>query len=190
MRYVQSNKTYSQCMFCSTKKGFLRMGKKENDALQCRTLKSKIVALVMCLVLGISGCMFLSACSTDSGSGSDSSSSSDSAAISDSSESTDAAAQDDAQKLSDGNFSVVKKAKAKKDAIGTLYISGTLKNDSDEDKDYLQISFNVLDKDGSVIGTAFDNINHLKAGATWKYKAMCLDADGYKKFEMAEITGW
>ena len=98
--------------------------------------------------------------------------------------------QDVAQKLSDGNFSVVKKAKAKKDVAGILHITGTLKNDSGEDKDYLQISFNILDKDGSVIGTAFDNINHLKAGATWKYKATCLDADGYKKFEMSEITGW
>ena len=98
--------------------------------------------------------------------------------------------QDAAQKLSDGEFSVVKKAKGKKDVIGTLYISGTLKNDSGEDKSYVQVSFNVFDKEGNLIGTGLDNINHLKAGATWKYKAMCLDADGYKKFEMAEITSW
>lgn len=138
--------------------------------------------------------MFLSACSTDSGSGSDSAATSESSesseASSDDVESTGAANWDEAQKLSDGNFSVVKEAKGKKDSIGTLYISGTLKNDSGEDKDYLEISFDVLDKDGSVIGTAMDNITRLKAGAKWKYKAMCIDADGYKKFEMAEITGW
>ncbi len=100
------------------------------------------------------------------------------------------AKQDIAQKLSDGEFSVVKKAKGKKEAMGALYISGTLKNETDEDKSYVQVSFNVLDKDGNLIGTAFANVNHLKAGGTWKYKAMCADADGYKKFEMSEITSY
>ena len=65
-----------------------------------------------------------------------------------------------------------------------------MRNDSGEDKSYLQISFDVYDKEGSVIGTATDTIKRLKAGAKWKYKALCVDGENYKTFEMAEITGW
>ena len=104
MRYVQLNKTCSLYVLFSAER-VKRMSKKENDALQCRTLKSKIVALVMCFVLGTCGCMFLSACSTDSGSGSDS------AATSESSESSEAAVQDDAQKSSSNSGNVNKKFK-------------------------------------------------------------------------------
>lgn len=98
--------------------------------------------------------------------------------------------QDAAEKLTDGDFSVVKKAKGKLDSVGTLYIKGTLKNNTGKDLSYVQVSFNILDKDGSQIGTALANINHLKAGGTWKYKALGLETDGYKKFEMAEISYW
>lgn len=69
------------------------------------------------------------------------------------------------------------------------YIEGIVKNNTDKDKGYVQISFNLYDADGNQLGTALDNINNLKAGGTWKFKAMGM-GDGIESYEFAEIVGF
>ena len=69
-------------------------------------------------------------------------------------------------------------------------LTGVLKNNSGRDYNYLQISFNMYDADGNLIDTAFDNINNLSDGGTWKFKAIGLSSDNAASWELEDITGW
>ena len=51
-------------------------------------------------------------------------------------------------------------------------IVGVVKNNTDKEYDYLQISFTLYDAQGNVIDTAFANVNNIKPGGTWKFEAM------------------
>lgn len=55
--------------------------------------------------------------------------------------------------------------------------TGILKNNTDTDKSYIQITFAVKDSDGNKLGSAMANINNLKAGDTWKFEAMSFSTD-------------
>ena len=73
------------------------------------------------------------------------------------------------------------------------YVTGVLKNNSDKDKSYLQITFPYTDADGNKLGTAIDNISELKAGETWKFKAIILETSDQEvkvDVENPEISGW
>ena len=67
-----------------------------------------------------------------------------------------------------------------------LYIEGTVTNNSGRDLSYVQILIPTYDADGNKVGSAMDNINNLKDGGTWKFKAMDLsggvnyDAENYE----------
>ena len=49
----------------------------------------------------------------------------------------------------------------------TYKISGTLTNNTDKEKSYIQIEYVLYDADGNQVGTALANTNHLKAGGLW-----------------------
>ena len=68
-------------------------------------------------------------------------------------------------------------------------IVGVVKNNTDKDYSYLQISFTLYDIDGNVVGTAFANVNNIKAGGTWRFEAMFFE-DNAATWELDEITGW
>ena len=68
-------------------------------------------------------------------------------------------------------------------------IVGVVKNNTDKDYDYLQISFTLYDADGNVVDTAFANVNNIKPGGTWKFEAMFFE-DNIASWELDEITGW
>ena len=53
-------------------------------------------------------------------------------------------------------------------------VSGILKNNTDRDKSYVQVKIPVYDADGNKLGDCLDNVNDLKAGQTWKFKASYL----------------
>ena len=67
-----------------------------------------------------------------------------------------------------------------------LYIESTVTNNSGRDLTYAQILIPTYDADGNKVGDAMDNINNLKDGETWKFKAMDLsggvdyDAENYE----------
>ena len=71
----------------------------------------------------------------------------------------------------------------------TNYITGILKNNTNKDYEYLQLSFTLYDADGNVVDTAFTNVNNLKAGGTWKFEAMFFE-ENVASWELDEITGW
>lgn len=68
-------------------------------------------------------------------------------------------------------------------------IVGVVKNNTNKDYDYLQISFTLYDEMGNVVDTAFANINNIKSGGTWKFEAMYFD-NTVTSWELDEITGW
>lgn len=81
------------------------------------------------------------------------------------------------------------------DMIGSIYVTGILKNNTDRDKGYVQIEIPIYDESGNKLGTAFDNINDLKAGGTWKFKAIFLDSlthegDVEIKTDEVDVSGY
>lgn len=70
---------------------------------------------------------------------------------------------------------------------GSGYIVGQVK--VYKDYNYAQISFNLYDDSGNRVGTAWDNVNNLKAGDVWSFRAMILD-DRAGKYAFAEFSGW
>jgi len=83
--------------------------------------------------------------------------------------------------------------KASKDEFGIgLYIEGNIKNNTNRKYTYVQVTFNLYDKDGLQLGTAMANINYLEPNGTWKYKAIGLisDASEVDSCKLVEITGF
>lgn len=76
------------------------------------------------------------------------------------------------------------------DTFGSQCIEGIIQNDTGKDYSYVQVTFRVYDENGNQLGTAMDNINYLKNGATWKYKATPLIFEDFVTYEFEEITGW
>ena len=72
-----------------------------------------------------------------------------------------------------------------------MYIEGKVKNNRNKEYSYVQISFTTYDAEGNIIGSCFDNVNHLDANGTWKFKAICVESpDKIDHYEINEITGW
>lgn len=71
----------------------------------------------------------------------------------------------------------------------TRYIVGTLKNNSQKETSYVQIVFNLYDKDGNVIGSAMTNINHIEKDGTWKFKAI-ITTQNFSSFKLKSISGF
>ena len=70
-------------------------------------------------------------------------------------------------------------------------ITGTLVNNTDEDKSYLQIEYNLYDADGAQIGTALANISNLKAGGTWKFEAASMEKpEDVANWERVDVSGF
>jgi RNA polymerase subunit RPABC4/transcription elongation factor Spt4 len=87
-------------------------------------------------------------------------------------------------------YEIVGDVTSETDSAAT-YIKGVIKNNSGKDVSYVQITYNLFDKDGNQIGTALDNINNLAKDGTWKFKAIGLDVDGeIDTFKLGEITGF
>lgn len=76
------------------------------------------------------------------------------------------------------------------DSIGTTYIEGEIKNNTDKIYSYVEVTFNLYDANGAQLGTAMDNINNLEPNATWKYKAIGLTTEEVATYKLVEISGW
>jgi hypothetical protein len=70
-------------------------------------------------------------------------------------------------------------------------ITGTVSNSADEAfTGLVTITFDVLDEDGSNIGSCVDSINTVDAGGKWKFDAMCAETVQDKsQVRFKEISG-
>lgn len=70
-------------------------------------------------------------------------------------------------------------------------ITGTLTNNTESEKSYIQITYNLYDADGAQVGTALANTNNLKAGGTWKFEAFgTAEPSQVASWERTEVTGF
>ncbi len=78
------------------------------------------------------------------------------------------------------------------DEYGTFYyIEGTVKNNTDKDYSYVDIEFNVYDKNGNNLGSCYDNNSNLEANGTWKFKAVCDgEANDITRYKLVDIDGY
>lgn len=71
------------------------------------------------------------------------------------------------------------------------YIEGYIKNNTDKDYSYVQVTFTAYDSDGNTLGTCVDNNSGLEANGRWKFKAMCLEnVDKIASYKLKEVTGY
>lgn len=92
---------------------------------------------------------------------------------------------------SSDKLELVEVTSAYNDGYSSYYIEGSIKNNTDKEYSYVQVTFNLYDADGVQVGTAMDNINHLDANGTWKFKAIGLSSGGnVASYKLTEITGW
>jgi hypothetical protein len=73
-----------------------------------------------------------------------------------------------------------------------IFVTGYVRNNSAEPIDnYVQITFDVLDKSGANAGTCLANTNTIDAGGRWKFKALCSgEPKEVGKIRFKEITGF
>ena len=73
-------------------------------------------------------------------------------------------------------------------------ITGTLKNNTNDDYSYVQVEFYAYDKDGNMLDTCLGNNSGLEANGTWKFTASCFFSDGNAKdvvsYKLQDITSW
>lgn len=67
------------------------------------------------------------------------------------------------------------------------YVTGVLKNNTDKEKSYVQVTIPAYDVNGNKVGEALANINDLKPNATWKFKAMYLGSEKNVTFKTEEL---
>jgi len=73
------------------------------------------------------------------------------------------------------------------DSSGRLYLTGRIKNDSQTGIEFIQVTFNIYNANGALIGNAIANAYFLPAGKTWVYTTNSFDASTYQFNELAEI---
>lgn len=73
-----------------------------------------------------------------------------------------------------------------------LHIVGTIKNNRNKRYSYVQVTFNLYDKNGAQLGTAIANINNLDPYGTWRYDAIGLisNVEDVASYKLGEITGF
>lgn len=71
-----------------------------------------------------------------------------------------------------------------------FYIVGGVRNNFDKQYSYVQVTFNLYNKDGAQIGTAMDNINNLEPNGIWKFKAIGIVNETVDTYRLTGITGW
>jgi len=69
------------------------------------------------------------------------------------------------------------------------YVTGSIKNNTNKQYSYVQVTFNLYDANGAQLGTAMANINNLEANGTWKFKALGVTEE-VASYKLSEITGW
>lgn len=73
-----------------------------------------------------------------------------------------------------------------------VYVNGYVSNNTDKAiTNYVQITFDALDKQNANLGTCLANTNTIDANGKWKFKAICADqAKEIAQVRFKEITGF
>lgn len=72
---------------------------------------------------------------------------------------------------------------------GVRFITGDVVNNSGATLSYIQVSINLLDKSGAVVGSTMANANNIEQGQKWKFKAL-LTEETARTFVVTGVTGF
>lgn len=73
----------------------------------------------------------------------------------------------------------------------SVSITGTLKNNTDSEVSYIGLTYNLYDKDGNQIDTAYANTTNLAAGGSWKFEAFGTSAkDEVASYKLTDVSGF
>ena len=67
------------------------------------------------------------------------------------------------------------------------YVTGVLKNNTDKEKSYVQVTIPAYDANGNKVWEALANVNDLKPNSTWKFKAMYISSEKNVTFKTEEL---
>ncbi|MCB1579903.1 MAG: hypothetical protein H6859_09815 [Rhodospirillales bacterium] len=84
---------------------------------------------------------------------------------------------------------VVEDVEFKTKKYGNKVLVGILKNTTDREYGYVQIQFNLYDKDGVQVGSTLANVNNLEPQSTWKFEAGIIE-ENVTMFKVKDITGF
>lgn len=71
---------------------------------------------------------------------------------------------------------------------GTLYIVGSVKNNSGRSYRYVEVNINLYDDEGNQVGSTIDNVTNLAAGDTWRFRAVALE-DDVSRYKIVGVEG-
>lgn len=73
----------------------------------------------------------------------------------------------------------------------SYYIEGYIKNNTDKEYSYVQVTFNVYDAENNNLGTCMANNTGLEGNGRWKFKAICSgEAKNIASYKLSKITKW
>ncbi len=76
---------------------------------------------------------------------------------------------------------------SRKDASGNIIIYGRLKNEGPGSLSYLQVTFNLFDNNGNLLGNAYAHVEYFGAGQTWHFQSDPVPATNYQYFKIAGV---
>lgn len=68
------------------------------------------------------------------------------------------------------------------------YLKGVVVNNTDNTYSYVQVEFNLYDKDGNQVGSTFTNVNNLEPHGKWKFQAL-VSEDNATKARLKGVNG-
>lgn len=72
---------------------------------------------------------------------------------------------------------------------GNAVIRGEVRNTTGRPLNYGSIHFNLLDRDGAVVGSAWDNVANLGPGQSWRFEAL-VSNDRAARYQLMELNGF
>lgn len=74
------------------------------------------------------------------------------------------------------------------DELGTRYVTGRVRNNTSRTCNYVQVSVNLYNSEGTQVGSTLDNVTNLEPGGVWEFKAVIANEDA-TGFKVAEVSG-
>lgn len=72
-----------------------------------------------------------------------------------------------------------------------MYIVGKARNNTARQISYARIEFNIYDKEGNLLGSAFDNVTNWEPGTIWSFKAVYFgDLEKVHSYKFMGISGY
>jgi hypothetical protein len=76
---------------------------------------------------------------------------------------------------------------SRRDASGNVIIYGKVKNEGPGSLTYLQITFNLFDSSGNLVGNAHAHVEYFESGKIWHFESDPAPWANYQYFEIASI---